>query len=50
MDGLLDFYAAIAIFAGYALPFLVVAWALESWWMGLPRYQQRRILRKMGVK
>lgn len=50
MNDLLDFCLALAIFAGYSLPLILVAWVLEIWWMGLPCYQQRRILRKMGVK
>jgi hypothetical protein len=50
MNGILDFYMAIAIFAAYTFPLLVVAWALETWWMRLPRYKRNRILRKMGVK
>ena len=50
MDDLLDFYIMITIFAVYALPFLLIGWALESWWMSLPAYKRRAILRKMGVK
>lgn len=50
MDGLIDFYVAIAIFAGYAIPFVIVGWVLESWWLNLPTYKRRNILRKMGLK
>ena len=50
MDGLIDFYVAIAIFAGYAIPFVIAAWVFESWWLNLPTYKRRNILRKIGVK
>lgn len=50
MDGILDFYTAIAIFAAYAFPFLVVAWALENWWMRLSYFKRRNVLRKLGGK
>jgi len=50
MNGLVDFYVAIAIFAGYALPFIIVGWVLESWWLDLPGHKRRNILRKIGVK
>lgn len=50
MDGLLDFYAAIAICSAYAIPFLLVAWAVESWWVSLPYHKRRNIIRKIGGK
>jgi len=50
MDGLINFYVAIAIFAAYSLPFIVVAWVMESWWKRLPLYKRHSIMRKIGGK
>lgn len=50
MTGLLDFYVAIAIAAGCLIPVLLVAWAIEMWWVSLPDYKRRRIMRKLGAR